>query len=112
VVGDILRAAREEEDTFERIGENIQLGRDGDAFRDFTHVIETLEEMTGLVRLLPRPTVGEGSPVKSVFTDITEVLRDVERVYRDGDMVSLGDIIEYELRPRYTAAVELFENGE
>lgn len=110
-VGDVLRAAREEEGTFERIGESIQLGRDNDAFRDFTRIIETLEEMTGLVNLLPRPAGGNGSPVKSVFTDITEVLRDIEKAYRDGDMVSLGDIIEYELRPRYTAAVELFDNG-
>jgi hypothetical protein len=110
VAGDVLAVARQNAGTFERIGENLQIGRDGEAFRDFSLLIEVLEELTALAGPATRIWGREPDRTRKVFGDIADVLRGVEGAYGDGDMVALGDLIEYELRPRYRKAVELFES--
>jgi len=110
VVNDLLRIARRTSEKFTRVGENLQTGHDLDAVRDLNVITEVIDEIIYVLRMV----LGEKGDVrteedKGLFKKLSECLSNVEGAFKNGDMITVGDLIEYDLKGLFTELIGLCE---
>ncbi len=116
VVEDLHKLCTVSSEKFKKIGTNLQLGEDKKAIQDLFTIIELLEDIIAVVTFVKNTSpagaeniLKEEGGVEEVFHELSVHLKEVEAAFRDGDMISVGDILEYEARPlfdRIAGAVE------
>jgi hypothetical protein len=100
--------------TFEKIGENLQIGRDGEALGDLFRVTELMDEIVYVLQFfmtaysmdiaaLSRPDFG----AEELFKKVTAALREVEESFRNEDLITVGDMLEYEVKSLFEAMIDL-----
>lgn len=47
--------------------------------------------------------------IEGLFNEITDHLKSVENAFKSGDMITVGDVLEYEIKPLFEQVPELFE---
>ena len=122
---DVCEQCEGSADTFGDIGRFFQIGEDYNAVTALHSLIELLEETVSLV-VVTRDLIGQepggmygdpkfGDPGKidiaecdsdiaelfqeDFFDGLTRKLQEIERAFRDGDMISVGDVLEFEVKP-------------
>jgi len=100
--------------TFEHIGENIQVGNDKEALDEICGLAELLEEIISLFGAAKRrggaaAEVFEPSAIRieGLLKDITKHLSAAEDAFRRVDLVTVGDLFEYELKPLFEKFIPL-----
>jgi molecular chaperone GrpE (heat shock protein) len=116
VVADLHRLCTLSSDKFEKIGTNLQLGEDKNAMQDLFTITELLEDIIAVVTFVKNTSpagveniLKEEGGVEEVFHELGVHLKEVESAFRDGDMISVGDILEYEARPLFDRLVGAVE---
>ena len=107
---DLLFICSQSVNKFDDIGKNLQLGEDRLAFNDLYYLTELFDEIIIILnfgkntesfdRIL---TLHQKDEFERLFRQIMDRLKKTEQVFKDGDMITLGDVFEYEIKP-------LFEN--
>jgi len=104
---------------FEKIGENLQIGKDIYALNDLYSITEVFDEILWVLSLslsnYEKETSGvriSGNSIEDVFKGITRRLKELEDAFKNGDMVSVGDLIEYEIGPLFADLVEFIRKFE
>ena len=106
-VGDLLTVVRDTEGIFEKIAENLQVGKDKEALEDIYRVTEILDECIMLFRISSEYGIEHerlqwnGNTTEAVFVEISRTLREALEALDLRDMVSVGDIMEFEIRPHW-----------
>jgi len=115
-LADLCRVTQDSIDKFEAIGNNLQIGRDAPALDDILFITELLDElvfMLGFFMRVHRSAVDairiSGKSAQVIIESISDGLKEIEESFRNGDMVSVGDMIEYELMPLYEDVRRLVE---
>jgi hypothetical protein len=114
ILNDFYSILTEAVGLFEKIAENLQLGKDAEALGDIYHMTEILDEYIVLLRIIQESfeieleELGtEEKNIEDLFRDITGRLKEVSEALEQGDMISVGDVLEYETRPLFERLVEL-----
>jgi hypothetical protein len=99
---------------FEAIGEKLQIGRDGEALKDLCTVTEIMDEIIYLLQFFMTAYSMEGEAftlsgvhLEELFSKISESLREVENSFADEDLISVGDILEYDIKPHFSTLISL-----
>ncbi len=116
VLADLCSVTQSSVDKFENIGKNLQIGRDAPALNDILFITELLDELVFMLGFFMQKhhdrmdeiRVSEKS-IREVIGSISEGLKEIEESFKNGDMVSVGDMIEYELKPLYEDVLKLIE---
>lgn len=115
VTQDLSTLSRSSFQKFELIGKNLQIGNDAVAMNDLYFITELLDQMIVIIRLLQyeykvdvQSLEVSQKTVHEIFHEISQRLKQVEEAFKDGDMISIGDIIEYELRPLFADLTQMF----
>ena len=102
-------------DKFEDIGKNLQIGEDRKALNDLYYLMELMDEVISVLRITGEiyetdlKTQNEsGKFIDDLFSKMTGCLKEVEIAFKNGDMITLGDIFEYEIRPLVDQFPDLF----
>jgi len=116
VIEDLHRLCTTSSGKFEKIGTHLQLGEDKKALSDLFYITELLEEIVAVFTFVKKTApagtenvLKEGGGAEKVFHELSAHLREVETAFRDGDMISVGDILEYEARPLFDTLAEVVE---
>jgi hypothetical protein len=89
----------------ERIGKDLHVGEDRRALENITGLVDLLDEIVALFRV----SGFSADEAASLFRDIREALREMEDALTNGDMVSLADSLEYEMKPRFERLVGILK---
>jgi hypothetical protein len=114
VLSDLEDISKHANDKFERIGENLQIGRDGDALQDLFFLIELMDEVIYVLQFF-LTAYSMDSVVLSrsdfsfeeLFKKISTALGEVETSFASGDLITVGDLLEYEIKPLFEAMTDL-----
>jgi hypothetical protein len=115
-VTDLYAVLRATEDLFEKIAENLQIGNDREALADIYSVTEILDECIVLFRAASEYGIDyerlkwEGNRMEEVFAEVSSTLREVMEALDLRDMVSVGDVMEFEVRPQWGKIAGLLES--
>jgi hypothetical protein len=114
VLSDLENISRYANDKFERIGENLQIGRDGNALQDLFFLIELMDEVIYVLQFfLTAYSMDSVVLSKSdfsfeeLFKKISTVLGEVETSFASDDLITVGDLLEYEIKPLFEAMTDL-----
>ncbi|UCB47077.1 MAG: hypothetical protein JSV25_06600 [Spirochaetota bacterium] len=114
IAGDYYTILTEAVELFERIAENLQLGKDAEALGDIYYITEILDEYIVLLRTVQESfevdleKLGtDDKKLEDLFRKITGRLKEVSEALKQGDMISVGDVLEYETKPLFERLVEL-----
>jgi hypothetical protein len=114
IVDDFYTTLAEAVELFEKIAENLQVGNDTEALGDIYRITEILDEYILLLRIVQEnfeielDELGtDDTKLEDLFRDILSRLKDVSEALKQGDMISVGDVLEYETRPLFERLVEL-----
>ena len=103
---------------FEKIAENLQIGNDGEAMGDIYRVTEILDECIELLKIAEGHGIdkeklqGAGTQAEETFRDISSRLNETYEALKLGDMVTVGDIMEYEIYPLWKRLAGLLSSIE
>jgi len=116
VIEDLHRLCTVSSGTFGKIGTHLQLGEDKKALEGLFYLTELLEEIVAVFAFVKKAdlegtenVLKKGGGADKVFHKLGAHLTDVEKAFRDGDMISVGDILEYEALPLFDALVDIVE---
>ncbi len=116
VLADLCSVAQRSVDKFENIGKNLQIGKDAPALHDILFITELLDELVFMLGFFMQEHQDRmdgirvsGKIIREVIESISKGLKEIEESFKNGDMVSVGDMIEYELKPLYEDVLELIE---
>ncbi|MBN2325406.1 MAG: hypothetical protein JXQ30_16895 [Spirochaetes bacterium] len=107
IVADLYTVLRKTEDLFEKIAENLQIGNDAEALADIYCVTEILDECIVLLRASSEYGIDyeqlewDGNGTETVFSEVSNTLREAMEALDIRDMVSVGDVMEFEIRPQW-----------
>ena len=110
VRSDFLTILRDTEGLFEAIAENLQTGNDGEAMDAIYRMTEILDECIELLKITGESDKfqEDGSQAAQTFRDITSRLHEVYGALSQGDMVTVGDVMEYEIYPLWKSIAGFF----
>jgi hypothetical protein len=101
-------------DTFERIGEYLQVGRDAEALQDLLIVTELMDEIIFVLQFFMTAysmdkTVLSKSDlnVEDLFAKFSTGLQEIEDSFRSDDLITVGDMLEYEIQPLFGEMINL-----
>lgn len=106
---DLHRAAMGRTGIFEEIGEHLQVGRDQPAFGRLASLLEFFHELVTVLSLAQTEFQRDDETIPSLLTEIKGILEEVEQAMKDADMVSVGDLLEYDLQDRYCTMLQYME---
>jgi hypothetical protein len=93
-------------DKFETIGKNLQIGEDRKALNDLYYLMELMDEVISVLKITGeiydiglRKQNESDNFIDDLFCKMTGCLKEVESAFKNGDMITVGDILEYEIRP-------------
>ncbi|MFW6138233.1 MAG: hypothetical protein ACOC7U_03570 [Spirochaetota bacterium] len=99
---------------FEMIGKNIQTGNDIEAMHELCFITELMDEVLSLHHLIKhvnRNEPGEADlserKVEEIFKKTQNKLEEIENAFKNQDMISVGDIVEYELEGLFRELVKV-----
>lgn len=107
---DLYLAAQGRAGVFEEIGEHLQVGRDQQAFQRLASFLEFFHELLILVSRASAALQPGSEDMRALLGEIRGVLKEVEQAMERGDLVCVGDLLEYELRERYLHLLEVLES--
>lgn len=90
----------------EQVPVELQSGKDSIAHKTIADLADALDKFchtTTLLALFPQMYNGfkiKGKPLADFFSDLSGVLGDFKKALESKDTVSIGDLAEYEIRPR------------
>ena len=101
-------------DKFERIGEYLQVGRDAEALEDLLIVTELMDEIIFVLQFFMTAysmdkTVLSKSDLSmdELFEKFSTGLKEIEDSFRNDDLITVGDMLEYEIRPLFEEMIKL-----
>lgn len=106
---DLHRAAQRRVNAFEEIGEHLQVGRDREAFQRLSVFLEFFHELVTLLSLVQAGLKPGAGDLPALLGEIKGVLEEVEHSMNNADMVSVGDLVEYELGERYLEILQVLK---
>ena len=112
VFKDLQELSRRSLQKFEKISENLQIGRDLNALNDLCYITEIMDELIYILRLSINTFNVDKNYICSVddlFKRLSSGLKDVEESFINGDMVTVGDMIEYEIGPLFEDLINFIE---
>ena len=88
---------------FEEIGTCLQLGDDLHALNDLFYLVELLDEIVFLVPVAQKFIDPDQTTTgcEEFFKGLSCKLKDVETAFREGDMITVGDELEFEVKPLF-----------
>jgi hypothetical protein len=99
---------------FERIGENLQVGRDSEALSDLLFVTEIMDEIIFVLQFFMTAysmdsTVLSKSDLSmdELFEKFSAGLKEIENSFRSEDLITVGDMLEYEIMPLFGDIINL-----
>jgi hypothetical protein len=108
ILQDMYLICSQSSEKFEMISRNLQIGEDRQALTDLTYMTELLDEIISVLiavknifdmnfnkLLLPKGSIDD------LFGELTGYLKEVEDAFKNGDMITVGDLMEYEIRPLF-----------
>lgn len=97
---------------FREVPQQVQSGEERAAMNT---VVQFTEGATRLLRILPHimGTHGhleslpvDGKALPDALDEIHHLLQELEQAFQNSDFVLVGDLMEYEMAPRFTAVVD------
>ncbi len=111
---DIHTICSESLDKFEQIGRDLQIGNDLQALNNLCYLTEILDEVIILLKRAQdifkidfKKLTGLHKNIDDLFQNITSRLKEVEDAFKEGDMVTVGDLMEYEVEPLFESMVDM-----
>jgi len=99
-------------DKFAQIGRDLQIGNDLQAMNNLCYLTEILDEVIILLKIAQdifkidfKQLTGLRKNIDDLFQNITSRLKEVEDAFKEGDMVTVGDVMEYEVEPLFESMV-------
>ena len=102
----------------EKIGRNLQIGNDREALEGIYGVTEVLDEYVVLLKIAEEYGISlenlrsDGKSSEELFGCLSSRLTEAHEALDLGDMVTVGDVMEYEIRPLYKRLSELLVSIE
>jgi len=97
-------------DKFEIISSSLQVGEDTRALSELYFLSELLEEIIELLRVIEENQLINikeiSEKITRIFSQVGEKLEYVEMALKDGDMITIGDTMEYELKQLFIQLIE------
>jgi hypothetical protein len=101
-------------DKFEKIGENLQVGRDGEAMGDLLFVTEIMDEIIYVLQFFMTAYSMDSTALSKsdlnmdeLFAKFSAGLKEIENSFRSEDLITVGDMLEYEIKPLFQAMIDL-----
>ncbi len=101
---------------FDSISKDLQIGRDRKALGDLCYITELLDEVISILKITKimytidfKSMLISDRSIDDLFYEITDRLKSVESAFKNGDMITVGDVLEYEIKPLFKQIPELFE---
>jgi len=101
---------------FDSISKDLQIGRDRKALGDLCYITELLDEVISILKITKimytidfKSMLISDKSIDDLFYEITDRLKSVESAFKNGDMITVGDVLEYEIKPLFKQIPELFE---
>jgi hypothetical protein len=101
-------------DKFERIGGNLQVGRDGEALGDLLFVTEIMDEIIYVLQFFMTAYSMDSTVLSKADLDMDDLfakfsagLKEIEDSFRNEDLITVGDMLEYEIKPLFQAMIDL-----
>ena len=114
IYSDLLSICSQSVDKFEEVGRNLQLGEDRLAFNDLYYLTELFDEIITILNVGKniatfdkKLTLQHKDDFVMLFHQIMDRLKKTEKAFKDGDMITLGDIFEYEVKPLFEHLLSL-----
>jgi hypothetical protein len=99
---------------FEKIGENLQVGRDGEALGDLFYITELMDEIIYVLQFFMSAYSMDNSVfsqsdigIEELFSKVSTALKGVEEAFRGEDLITVGDMLEYEIKPLFESMIDL-----
>jgi hypothetical protein len=110
-LSEICALSRRSAGKFEMIARNLQTGNDGRALSELAVMTELFDEIVAILKLAKdHADAGRVREAEEVFSAITFHLVEAEGALRAGDMITLGDELEYKVKPLFERFLDIFEN--
>jgi len=113
-LSDLESIAKKTIDKFERIGENLQVGRDGEALNDLLYVTEIMDEIIFVLQFfmtaysMDIPVLSKSDlSMDELFEKFSTGLKEIEDSFRSQDLITVGDMFEYEIKPLFEEMINL-----
>ncbi|MBN2874383.1 MAG: hypothetical protein JXM71_04750, partial [Spirochaetales bacterium] len=92
-------------DDLSEVPVRLQTGKDAEAMRTMVLAVELVNKMVRIMPVLTRtasavPLEIGGTPVAEFYGSFNDVLRELATAFENKDSVLIGDLAEYEIRPR------------
>jgi len=116
IVTDLHTVFHDTDDLFEKIAENLQIGNDKEALAGIYCVTEILEECIVLFKAASEYGIDyerlewDGNQTEAVFVEVSRTLREAMEALDLRDMVSVGDVMEFDIRPQWRKIAGLLES--
>ncbi len=117
IYSDLLSICSQSVGKFEEVGKNLQLGEDRSAFNDlyyltvlFDEIITILNVGKNIESFDKKLTLQHKDDFEMLFRKIMDRLEKTEKAFKDGDMITLGDVFEYEVKPLFEHLLRLMGN--
>lgn len=101
---------------FESISKDLQIGEDRKALGDLYYITELLDEVISILKITKvmytidfKSMLISDKSIDDLFYEITDRLKSIESAFKNGDMITVGDVLEYEIKPLFKHIPELFE---
>ncbi len=101
---------------FESISKDLQIGEDRKALGDLYYITELLDEVISILKITKvmytidfKSMLISDKSIDDLFYEITDRLKSIESAFKNGDMITVGDVLEYEIKPLFKQIPELFE---
>lgn len=101
---------------FDSISKDLQIGEDRKALGDLYYITELLDEVISILKITKimytidfKSMLISDKSIDDLFYEITDRLKSVESAFKNGDMITVGDVLEYEIKPLFKQIPELFE---
>ncbi len=101
---------------FESISKDLQIGEDRKALGDLYYITELLDEVIWILKITKvmytidfKSVLISDKSIDDLFYEITDRLKSIESAFQNGDMITVGDVLEYEIKPLFKQIPELFE---
>jgi len=115
ILKDLLIVCKEADKKFEEIGTDIQIGEDLKAFKGIYYLSDIINEIIEVFRVIKGIVIKNNRDIledleaEKIFENITEYLKEVEKSFHINDLVTIADIIEYELKPLFEKLIGLID---
>jgi hypothetical protein len=108
IYSDIHTLCKSSVDKFEETGRLLQIGEDLKALNTLYFIIELLDEIIFIAAITTRNQFNLFDA--ELFRNLAERLKEIENAFKNGDMITVGDELEYEVKPLIECLTEQLEN--